>query len=78
MIVGGVLRAGIADSVDFDEASLAKTAAAEPILIDAADGTNEGCTGLVNSVVNVVFWALAAVSIDEVVSERADASLLGG
>lgn len=53
-VVGGVLRAGIADPVDFYEASLAKTAAAEPILIDAADGTNERCTGLIYGVVNLL------------------------
>jgi hypothetical protein len=73
-----VCGASNADSVDFDVPTLAKTAASEPILIEPTDGADERGTGLVDSVVDLISAALAAVSVDEVVSEGANAGLLFG
>lgn len=67
-----------ADSIDLDVPTLAKTAASEPILIEPADGADERITGLVDTVVDLVFAALAAVSVDDGVSARANAGLLLG
>lgn len=71
-----MLRAGVADAVDPNKSSLAKTAAAEPILVESADRRNEFITDLVCSVVDLVVGALTAVSVNEVVSEFADTGLL--
>lgn len=75
-VVGGVLGACIADSVDFDEPSLAKTAASEPILIEPTNRRHENLATLVGSVVDFIFSALGAASIDDVVAIFADAGLL--
>lgn len=75
-IIARVPGAGNALSIDFDVTSLAETAAAEPILMPAADRADERGAALVDTVVDLVISALAAGSIDGVVPERADAGLL--
>lgn len=76
VVIARVPGASAADSIDFDVPSLAKTAAAEPKFIEAANWRHEEWAALVDSVVDLMVGALAAGSVDGVVAEGADAGLL--
>ena len=63
-VVGGMLGTGIADSVYSHESSLAEAAAAEPILVEATIGWDQGTTSLGNRAVDFIACALSAGAID--------------
>jgi len=75
-IIRRMLGTVIANSVDSYKSSLAKTAAAEPILIESAERSNEFGASLSIRVINLVAGTLRAGSVDKIISKFANASLL--
>lgn len=63
-VVGGMVGAGIADSVYSHESSLAEAAAAEPILVEATLRWDQGTAGLGNRAVDFIARTLSAAAID--------------
>lgn len=76
-VVGGVLGALHAGSVDPDVAVLAEAAALVEILVEAAGGPDDGAAGLRVAAVDLAVGTGAAGSVDEVVPEGANALELG-
>jgi len=75
-IIRRMLGTVIANSVDSHKSSLAKTAAAEPILIESAERSNEFGASLSIRVINLVAGTLRAGSVDKIISKFANAGLL--
>ena len=75
-IVGGVLGALDALAVDPHVAVLAEAAALVEILVESADGLDDGVAGLGGAAVDLVVSTGATSTVNKVVPEGADAGKL--